>query len=39
MRDTQKAVHLTMACAQGLVRNSYADETQNVVEGGELFEK
>ena len=34
---TQKAVHLTMVCAQGLVRNSYADEIQNVVEGNDLF--
>ena len=34
---TQKAVHITMVCAQGLVRNSYADEIQNVVEGNDLF--
>ena len=35
--NTQKAVHITMVCAQGLVHNSYADEIQNIIEGDDLF--
>jgi hypothetical protein len=34
---TKKAVHLTMVCSQGLERNSYADEIQSLVTGGDLF--
>ena len=34
---TQKAVHLTMVCSQGLEQNTYADEIQSQVTGGDLF--
>ena len=34
---TKKAVLLTMVCSQGLERNSYADEIQSLVTGGDLF--
>lgn len=34
---THKAVHLTMVSLQGLERNSYADEIQSQVTGGDLF--
>lgn len=34
---TKKAVHLIMVCSQGLERNSYADEIQSLVTGGDLF--
>lgn len=34
---TQKTVHLTMVSAEGLERNSYADEIQSQVTGGDLF--
>ena len=34
---TKKAVHFTMVCSQGLERNSYADEIQSLVTGGDLF--
>ena len=35
--QTKKAVHLTMVCSHGLERNSYADEIQSLVTGGDLF--
>lgn len=33
----QKAVHLTMVSAQGIVHNSYANEIQNIITGDDLF--
>lgn len=35
--QTRKAVHITMVSSQGLERNSYADEIQSQVTGGDLF--
>lgn len=39
LEDTQtpKAVHLTLVCAQGIVRNAYSDEIQAQVSGDDLF--
>ena len=37
--QTTKAVHLTMVCAQGIVRNSYSDDIQNIITGDDLFVK